>query len=240
MKRKKSKRKSTSDPPGSQSPADLSTQRPDQKISAETGSSSARGPSQAIRTGLSLWVCLHLMAILISFTSVVEPSSIHARLAKLIHPYLRPAHFAADDRPVYLAHGNSSEQPHRLQVTTTAVIAIDAVETYPWQTVLSDGHRGLAVSDRTHRWLSTAAILAENEQPGLVAELLLPIAQKDPGVTAIRVVRLPTDLNDVNAEIESPYVARVIRDDNRVSLVQLKPARLSSQSLRPRKGQLNE
>ena len=87
------------------------------------------------------------------------------------------------------------------------------------------------MSDRVARWLSTAATLAENEQPGMVAELLMPIAQLHPNVKAIRIVRLPTDLNDINAETESPYVARVIRRDDRVSLVQLKPARLSSQAI---------
>jgi hypothetical protein len=178
-----------------------------------------------------------LIAILISFTSVVEPSGIHSRLSSLVHPYLRPAHFSADDRPVYLAHGDPSEQPHRLQTTTASITDIESFDTDQWRTVEPAGraalssYPGLAVSDRSARWLTTAAMLADNEQPSLVAELLLPIARQNPNVTAIRIVRLPTDLSDINASAESPYVARVVRSGDLISLVQLQPARLSSQAI---------
>ncbi len=176
----------------------------------------------------------HLFAVTVSFTSVVEPSTIHAGLSTFVHPYLRAANFAADDRPVYLAHGNASEQPHRLQVTTAAVADIDSIDTVSWQTVGPNQYAGLAVSDRVARWLSTAAMLAENDQPSLVAELLLPIVEKNIAVTTIRIVRLPTDLSDIDAEAESPYVARVIRTGDLVSLVQLNPVRLSSQAVSSR------
>jgi hypothetical protein len=218
---------------------------PDAVVVTTAGGADSAGKPTAMagptmRTWLSLWVSVHLLAILVSFTGVVEPSTIHARLSELAHPYLRPTHFAADDRPVYLAYGDSFEQPHRLQVTTSIVTDIASVDALRWQAVGPDGGPGLAVSDRVARWLSTAAMLAENEQPGLVAELLLPVAQHDPRIRAIRIVRFPTDLSDINEEAESPYVARVVRDGDFVSLVQLRPARLSSQALQRPRDQPNE
>ncbi len=191
-------------------------------------------PSNVVRTWLSIWVCFHLVALFLSFSSVVEPSSLHVRLLGLVQPYLKLAHFAADDRPVYLAHGSESEQPHRLEVTSDRVTELDQVAECQWMSVGSgnyeatDAPPGLAVSDRVARWLSTAATLAENGQSGVVAELLLPIAKHFPGAKAIRVVRFPTDLNDVNATITSPYVARIVRADDRVTLIQLTERRLSS------------
>ncbi len=194
-------------------------------------------PSAGIRTWLSIWVCFHLVALFLSFTSVVEPSTLHARLSELVHPYLMVGHFAADDRPVYLAHGSESEQPHRLQITVDDLTEIDDVETCQWQAVgagdydAADASPGLDVSDRVARWLATAATLSENDQPGVVADLLLPIAQHFPDAKAIRIVRFPTDLSDVNATSESPYVARIVRSDDLVSLIQLNPKRLSSQAV---------
>lgn len=191
-------------------------------------------PSPVVRWLLSFWVVFHLAALVISYTGVVEPSSLHARLMTLIHPYVRPTHFAADDRPVYLTHGGSDEQPHRIQVTTRPVTESDAAGEKHWLTVgpAEDGGLastpGLAVSDRVARWLATAAMLSENDQPSMVADLLLPIAKSDPKIQAIRIVRYPTDLSDVTAEVEAPYVARVIRDGEATSLVQLKERRLSS------------
>ncbi len=232
MKRKKPKRQSTDRnvKSGKNRSASAAIQAADDPAYGSEFALPGR-PSPAVRTWISLWLPLHLLAIWISFTSVVEPSSIHARFASLVHPYVRPTHFAADDRPVYLTHGNPSEQPHRLQVTTDPLNDMASVDTRSWQTVGPSGYAGLAVSDRTARWLSTAAMLAENDQPGLVAELLLPIAQSDPSVNAIRIVRLPTDLNDINTETESPYVARVVRGDGFVSLLELKSSRLSSQAI---------
>ena len=190
-------------------------------------------PTVTLRRVLSFWLCFHLFAILVSFTSVVEPSAIHARLATLFHPYLRPAHFSADDRPVYLAYGEMSERPHVLQVSTQLQSDLGSVDSNEWQQVGPERYPGLAVSDRIARWLSTAAMLSENDQPGLVAELLLPVVQRNPDVNAIRIVRLLTDLDDVNAEPESVYVANVVRSAESVSLVQLNAARLSSQVIDP-------
>lgn len=202
--------------------------QPTQESAQGDQASSSDRPRRFVRTALSIWLVIHLGAILVSFTGVVEPSTIHARLSQLVYPYLRPAHFSADDRPVYLAHGDAAEQPHMLQVSADEVTDASAVDSYRWRTVGPQRNAGLAVSDRVARWLSTAAMLAENEQPSLVAELLLPIVQRETDANAVRIVRLPTGLSDVTEESQSPYVARVVREQNVVTLVQLNPARLSS------------
>ncbi|MGI9471618.1 MAG: hypothetical protein ACR2NZ_08820 [Rubripirellula sp.] len=209
-------------------------------VPAETQSTTAP-PSRGVRAALSFFVTLHLFALLISFTSVVEPSSLHSQLSSLVHPYLRPTHFAADDRPVYLSHGQSDEQPHRVQVTKQPITELTESGEADWVTV-GPGEQsgfaatpGLAVSDRVVRWLVTAAMLAENDQPSMVADLMLPLVQNDNEIQGIRIVRFPTDLSDINAENETPYVARVIRKDDSVSLVQLNEKRLSSTPINERK-----
>lgn len=190
-------------------------------------------PKVGVRTCLSIWVSLHLVAIAISYTSVVEPSSVHARLTRLLHPYLRSPHFGADDRPVYLTHGESSEQPHQLQISSAGGNP-DQIRESEWQTVDSlggNGLPGLAASDRMARYLSTVTLLSENEQPSLVAELLLPIALQDSSITAIRVIRFPTDLTDVNTGITTLYQASVIRTADSVALIQLREQRLSAEAV---------
>ena len=211
--------------------------RPAEVERAGTGldGSPAAGPSTAVKTWLSIWVPFHLIAIGVSFTAVVEPSIVHQRLSDLFHPYLRPTHFSADDRPVYLTHGDSDDQPHRIQVTKQPVSGLDGSEDVDWRAV-GPGETGgfastpgLAVSDRVSRWLATAAMLAENDQPSMVADLLLPVVTSEPGITAVRIVRYPTDLNDINTGITVPYLARVLRSGDSVSLVQLQESRLSAQ-----------
>ncbi len=202
-----------------------------------TGSCGDSGfPSDTVRTLLSIWLPLHLFAVFISITAVVEPSTVHARLLSLLRPYLQLTHFDADDRPLYLAHGEPSEQPHRLQVSSDEINNFDAAQSdQNWTTIEPIGRAGFAESDRYFRWLSTAATLAEHDQPGLVAELLLPIVQSDESIRAVRIIRLPTDLNStVDESLIPPYSARVIRDQNRVSLVQLQSARLSAEAVRKR------
>ncbi len=195
------------------------------------------GPSDAVRTGLSIWTVFHLFALFVSFVSVVEPSSLQSRFLSLVHPYLTLGHFGADDRPVYLAHGNKSEQPHRLQISFNEITQIDQTDQCEWTTIGAGSYEapaatpGGAVSDRVARWTSVAATLAESEQPGVVAELLLPIARHFPDAKAIRIVRFPTDLSDVTATEDSPYVARIVRSQDTVSLIQLTPKRLSSQAV---------
>jgi len=197
--------------------------------------SSDPGPSTAVKTWISIWLPFHLIAIGISFTAVVEPSILHQRLSDLFHPYLRPMHFSADDRPVYLTHGDSDDQPHRLQVTKQPITGVDGSDGADWRAV-GPGETGrlaatpgLAVSDRVARWLATAAMLSENDQPSMVADLILPVVVNDPEITAVRIVRYPTDLNDINAGVTVPYLARVLRSGDSVSLVQLRESRLSAQ-----------
>lgn len=193
------------------------------------------GPSTTVKTWLSIWVAVHLMAITVSFTAVVEPSSLHQRLSEVLQPYLRPSHFSADDRPVYLTYGDADDQPHRIEVTTDRVTGVANSDDLAWRLVgpaETSGFAstpGLAVSDRVARWLSTVAMLAENDQPSLVADLLLPVVAKQRSIQGVRIVRYPTDLNDIHVGVTVPYLARVVREQSKVSLVQLKESRLSAQ-----------
>ena len=194
-----------------------------------------KGPSTSVKTWVSIWVVVHLMAIAVSFTAVVQPSSLHRRLSEVLQPYLRPTHFSVDDRPVYLTYGDADDQPHRIEVTNGLVTGVATSDDLKWRVIgpaqVGDiaGTPGLAVSDRVARWLATAAMLAENDQPSLVADLILPVVANQPAIQGVRIVRYPTDLNDINEGVTVPYIARVVRDQNGVSLVQLKESRLSAQ-----------
>ena len=62
-----------------------------------------------------------------------------------------------------------------------------------------------------------------------MAELIAPIVRQDESIRAIRITRLITDLNStVDESLPPPYVARVIRDGDRVRLVQLQESRLTA------------
>jgi len=238
---KNKKRNETSKPP-----KESGSSRVEQPLNGQS-SAAGKGPSTTVKTWLSIWLVVHLMAITVSFTAVVQPSSLHQSLSEVLQPYLRPTHFSADDRPVYLTHGDADDQPHRIEMTTDRVTGVATSDDLKWRVIgpaQGGGFAstpGLAVSDRVARWLSTAAMLAENDQPSLVADLILPVVAKQPAIKGIRIVRYPTDLNDVNTDVAVPYLARVVRDQGRVSLVQLKESRLSAQPrlsvLRPERSQ---
>ena len=237
MNRKRSKRKSSSagDRPRAVPRGDLHDGEP----SDASPSRLARVPSGTARGLLSLWLSFHGAAVFLSFTGVVEPSAIHARLNALFHPYLRPPHFSADDRPVYLTYGEAGEGPHQFQVTSATINDLEKIDSYDWRSIGPERAAGLAASDRLARWLSTAAMLAENDQPGLVAQLLLPAVRNDEEIAAIRILRQTTDLSDVNENPESIYVGKVVRGSDPVSIIQLNPTSLSSK-VRPHEGSNNE
>ena len=230
----------------SKSPKEPGVSSVEQSLNGQS-SPAGKGPSTTVKTWLSIWLVVHLMAITVSFTAVVQPSSLHQRLSDVLQPYLRPTHFSADDRPVYFTHGDADDQPHRIEVTNDRVTGVATSDDLKWRVIgpAQDGGfastAGLAVSDRVARWLSTAAMLAENDQPSLVADLILPVVTKQPEIQGVRIVRYPTDLNDINAGVTIPYLARVVRDQGRVSLVQLKESRLSAQPrlsvFRPKRSQ---
>jgi hypothetical protein len=209
-----------------------------QEVSADKESASTDAPSNSpgtwLKVALSLWLVFHLGALTVSYTSVVEPSELQGRWQQALQFYLYPTHFLADDRPIYLAHGDVSEQPHRLQITTVKPSADPSLFRLPiddpqWQTVEPPGIAGLAGNDRYSRWLSTAAILATNDQPSLVAELMLSVALKDPSITAVRIVRLPTQLTTTAADaLPPPYAAYVAKQNDTVALVQVNEPRLST------------
>ncbi len=224
--RKSSQRKSDRSPSSRASEADAES-----PSSSQTQSSS---PGLPLKVALSLWLVFHFLALTVSYTSVVEPSETQGQWQQALQFYLYPTHFLADDRPIYLAHGDPSEQPHRLQVTAVNPSANPALFDLPiddpqWQTIQPPGIAGLAGNDRYSRWLSTAAILATNEQPSLVAELILSVALEDPSITAVRIVRLPTELTTTAADaLPPPYAAYVAKQNDVISLVQVNEPRLST------------
>jgi hypothetical protein len=253
MNRRKSPKRKASDSNGkrpTQPPSEGGTSPPEAAESVSSGRDPDGGdglPSSGVRAFLSIWLPLHLFAIFISFSAVVEPSGLHASLQGLLRPYLQVTHFDADDRLVYLAHGEATERAHRLQVSTNEITNLEGgAGDQGWTTIGPRGkvvttqagreivesfasRPGLAESDRYARWLTTAATLAENEQPGLVAELLLPVVRSDQSIKAIRIERLMNDLDStVEESLPPPYMARVVRNDDRVALVQLQATRLSA------------
>ncbi len=198
-------------------------------------------PSEAVRAAISIWLPIHLFALLVSMGAVVEPSSIHARLQAVLRPYLQLTHFGVDDRPLYLAYGDSSEQAHRLEVTDGEIQQSDANVgwTNPHFRAGDDSQLtivrglaaepGLAVSDRYARWLATAATLAESDQPSLVAELLLPALPSDGSIRGVRIVRRTTDLStSLDDDLPPPYVARLATVAGRPSLIRLQETRLNA------------
>ncbi len=192
-------------------------------------------PGLRLKVALSLWLLFHFFALAISYTGVVEPSETQSRIMEALQFYVGPTQFSADGRPVYLARGVATEQPHRLQTSEVPPQSDPELFGLPiddrkWKTILPPGPAGLGGNDRYGRWLSTAATLATNEQPSLVAELLLPTVMGDPSIQAVRIVRLPTELTTMADDASPPpYAAYVARKNDSVSFVQVLEPRLSTQ-----------
>ncbi len=191
-------------------------------------------PGPRLKRLLSVWLLFHLLVVGLSLTATVDPSETQSRVLESVQFYITPTHFSADGLPVYLAWGGASEQPHRLQTSNLKPSAAPGLFSLPiddsrWTTVPPTGPTGGLQNDRYTRWLSTVATLAENEQPSLAAELLLPAVSVDSSIQAIRIVRLPTELTTIaDDQAPPPYSAAVARKNNRVSLVQISEPRLST------------
>jgi hypothetical protein len=202
------------------------------------GSRPGGGPARKLRFVLMLFVGLHLVAVFLSYSALIEPSSTHSRLLSVVDPYLRMTHFAADGRPFYLAQGTADEQPHRLQVASgnagdgAASFEID-VQT-EWTNVEPTGVPGLAASDRYERWMRLVAALAEADRHSLAATMLMPLIVDDPSIDAVRIVRLPTELTTVADDAAPPvYLARVVRRGDVVRLVSIESKRLTTFQRKP-------
>lgn len=227
-----SKARSANNPESESSPADSQPAVVTETNDAQAISASSMTPSSKTMAVLSALAVLHLVTLAISYLALIEPSSTHARLLSAATPYLRATHFSADGRPFYLAHGTPDEQPHRLQFTRlNDDEAIDANTT--WTNVEPAGIAGMAPSDRYHRWMTLVATLSESDRPSLAAALLLPLIESDDAIDAVRIVRLPTELTTVEQDAAPPaYLARVVRNPSGMSLVAVKPKRLTTYARR--------
>lgn len=115
---------------------------------------------------IALLIVSHFFWVTTSLLSTVSPSGFVSQILAIGNPYLRATHSGVDARPVYLAHGDPNEQPLRWKVNDNEL--------------LPDTIAGAGSDDRQQRWLATVALLAEQEQPSLVAELVLPVLQRPP------------------------------------------------------------
>ncbi len=187
-----------------------------------------------VKTLLSVAVVAHCLALAISFTSAVEPSSTQAMVENQLSTYLKAFHFSTSEAPVYLAAGNTSEQPLRLQFTKRdprkELDLLSANRDDPrWETIEPNGIGGAMGQDFYARWMTGAAILAETDSPGPVAELLLPKISDDESILAVRVIRLPTELSTTLQDQAPPvFTAIVSRANDQLALIQATERRLST------------
>lgn len=182
-------------------------------------------------TILSCLLVVHLIAIFVSYSAIIEPSQTHSQLLAAATPYLRSTHFSADGRPFYLAHDTPDEQPHRLQYATRDAkdgsLVIDSQT--QWTTIEPSGIAGLASWDRYARWMVLTSTLAQSDRPSLAAALLMPLVAADESIDAIRIIRLPTQLTTSEEDAAPPvYLARVIRTLDEIRLVSIGAKRLST------------
>ncbi|QEG00080.1 hypothetical protein Mal15_41490 [Stieleria maiorica] len=243
LSRKTPRGPSPQQPDGSIDPAGTEAaetpQQAETPLPAESTAVATPRPPSPFWVGLiSAAIVVHLLALFVSYSALIEPSSTHSSLLDLASPYLRSTHFSADGRRFYLAHATPDEQPHRLQFASAGKdgdLVIDRQT--EWTTVQPGGIAGLAASDRYGRWMALAATLAQSDRPSLAAALLMPLISADPSIDAVRVVRLPTQLTTVADDSAPPvYLARVVRSGDQVRLVSIGAKRLSTYARDPETG----
>ncbi|MGV3483678.1 MAG: hypothetical protein ACO1RT_04595 [Planctomycetaceae bacterium] len=203
----------------------------DRPVSSEpvAPSASPRCPSPRLTTLLSIAIAAHFTLIGISYLSTVAASSVQADLLATFGPYLGAAHLDAEQIPLTLSSDSASEKTHQLLQTRSLRPGDE-----DWTSIASPGIRG---GDRQRRWqrlLAATAELGENEEGILAAWLMLPIAQRYPDATQIRIDREP-DITTMPTDTAaaSPYRASIVRDNGSVRLVQVPPSRLTAPSTEP-------
>lgn len=194
-------------------------------------------PSARTRWLISIGGILHFIAISLSMTAVVASSDTQAKLNGWLQPYTMPTHFRTQGERLFLTAGEESESPLRIQVqrkSSKPYTPNPLDDETIWETIQPPGVPGLGANDRYTRWLASVMTLVNSESPSLVAELLLPMLRGDESMTAVRIVRLSSDLSldyDLGDEAKYnnvPYTAVVVRDGENTSLVRVNEARLST------------
>ncbi len=192
-------------------------------------------PSLLTRRMVTVLVVVHLVAIASSMLAVVGSSQTQADINRLLRPYTMATHFRTQGEPVFLASGESIENPHRLQILKSSRPDADLPnleDDSDWVTIEPQGIGGFAANDRYSRLMGTVQTLVENLSPSLVAELLLPEVRQDPSIVAVRVIRLPTVLSlDEESQPEAIYLAAVSRAEDAVALIEIDEFRLRTMNL---------
>lgn len=236
-KRKRPTRTSDAAGSGEQRPATSSGDDEQRPSDAEAAAEPHRhGKPTAFQKMLTLAVMVHLLALAVGSIAARDPSQTVSELSGWFGPYLQMLHFASDDRPVDLARGDAREQPLSLLVTESlpddslaagsspadsSSKALRAVES----SLSGDGLRsalppvlpGAGADDRQQRWLGTLTLLADRDQPSLVAELLQPALKQAASPTRpafVRIVRHPTVLSADDSDDPPPYEAWIMPSGN--------------------------
>ena len=173
-------------------------------------------PSRWMQLAVSAWVLFHFSSLLVTLLGSAvqgELSEGELGLANIARPYCDTAHFRVDSGPLTL----SGEEP--LRFVRLQVLESGFGES--WKTIEPKGLPRLGEHDRYARLMRLVVMLAESEQPSLIAELLLPIVSRNSQVTSVRVV----NLKELDAAI---YNARVSRRDGSALLIQVPARRLGT------------
>jgi hypothetical protein len=243
---KKSLSKSAEPHVEAEAEADVEPHVGSQDVPGSPSEERSKLPSARIRFFISALVVVHFVAISLSMTAVVASSDTQARLNGWFQPYTMPTHFRTQGERLFLTAGEESESPLRIQVQRQSSARLTSVSRVAertsldatWETIQPPGMKGLGANDRQSRWLASVMTLVNSESPSLVAELLLPMLRDDESITAIRIVRLSSDLSldyetfgelDDGTQLSAvPYTAVVVRRGESTSLVRVNEARLST------------
>jgi hypothetical protein len=171
-------------------------------------------------------IMLHLFVLCVSWMASVEPSETLSTLSRYANPYLQAAHFAADEVPLAIATGGKEEQTLRLMVSDATF--------QKNRDMFAEPIAGGGADDRQQRFLRTIVVLTDSDQSSMIAELVQPMLPAlESNEEIITVMREPTVISDAaDDEASSPYQAKVIRDGDDFSLIQLRERRLTATAVK--------
>ncbi len=123
------------------------------------------GLSEGVRAAISVFLFIHLFALLVCLAANLAPSLLEQRLLWVLRPYVQLLNFDLDGTRYFLTRASERDVDHRLEILAEGdERAVDA----SWQNIV----RGVKGSERYHRYQRLADMMSFFQEDDEVTALL--------------------------------------------------------------------
>jgi hypothetical protein len=137
--------------------------------SSASSSEAASGPSQRVRSVVSLILTLHLIVLAFALSSNYFRSPLQARVLQVLRPYAQLLNLELDFLPFHLTHAMADDVDHRIEVLPAGA---DQEDDAAWLVLPDRGWRGCERYARYQRLARLMGFLAEQDSSGAGAGMV--------------------------------------------------------------------